>query len=62
MDWAKNTAEKAQPLAACSAAVTAHKLESTQPQKYKVLPKQAGYEDDISFSDQWSSELRDLAT
>uniref|UniRef100_A0A2N9IFT7 Pectinesterase inhibitor domain-containing protein n=1 Tax=Fagus sylvatica TaxID=28930 RepID=A0A2N9IFT7_FAGSY len=32
MDWAKNTAEKAQLLAACFAAVTAHKLESAQPQ------------------------------
>jgi hypothetical protein len=31
MDWAKNTAEKAQPLAACPAAGTTHKLESAQP-------------------------------
>ena len=32
MDWAKNVAEKAQPLVACSAAGTAHKLESAQPE------------------------------
>uniref|UniRef100_A0A2N9I4R3 Integrase catalytic domain-containing protein n=2 Tax=Pentapetalae TaxID=1437201 RepID=A0A2N9I4R3_FAGSY len=36
MDWAKNTAEKAQLLATCFAAVTAHKLESAQPQK--IMP------------------------
>jgi hypothetical protein len=52
MDWAKNTAEKAQLLAACSAAVTTHKLESAQPKKYKGLSKQASYQDGISFSDQ----------
>ena len=44
----------------CSRNSTLAKVSSTQ--KYKGSPKQAGCQDDISFSDQWSSELRDLAT
>jgi hypothetical protein len=35
-DWTRNTAEKSQPLAACSAAVTAHKLGSAQPKSIKA--------------------------
>ena len=44
----------------CSRNSTQARVSLTQ--KYKGSPKQAGCQDDLSFSEQWSFELRDLAT